>query len=157
MSSAAGKQRMTVDDFITGLLAQLALGQRRVVPINDEAFDAAVERAFLRLEEVAPEYNLDIRFWISRHPFHGDSPVVRQAISAAIQRDLVSLDNPAYKRMRLKISEHDAKTLLERLPGGESLFRVVAEPLVRIFETEPGPHPSAATSGVRMGADISPY
>ena len=113
---------LTVDDFMTGLLAALALSHRAVVPIDSERFDAAVEASFHKLEDLAPEYGLNIRFWIATHPLHGDSPVVRDAISGAVQRDLVSLDNPEYQHMRLKITADEALMLLQVVPGGRELF-----------------------------------
>jgi len=129
-------QDMTVDDFMTGLLAQLALTHIRVVAIDGDRFDSAVEVTFRRLSEMAPKFDLNVRFWVSRHPFHGDSPVVREALSGAVQRDLVSLDNPEYQHMRLKISDDEAHQLLKGLPGGPTLFEPLTEVLTGALQEQ---------------------
>jgi len=117
---------LTLDQFMSGLLAGLALEDRRVVSIKGDAFYARVVNVFNRLEERKGDFDVEPTFWITQHPFHGDSPAVRQAISGAVKSNLVSLDNPEYQDMRLRITPAQARTLLRRIPGGEDLYRELA-------------------------------
>jgi hypothetical protein len=117
---------VTVDDFMAGLLAGLALEGQKAVSIRGDGFYERVQDAYSLLLSRKGQYDLDIRFVISQHPLHGDSPVVRDAISTAVKRDLVSLDNPEYQDMTLKLSPRVANGILARLPGGSELFTELA-------------------------------
>lgn len=117
---------LTLDQFMSGLLAGLALEGQRVVSIKGEAFYERVVNVFRLLESRKEHYGLETTFWIAQHRFHGDSPAVRQAISGAVKSHLVSLDNPEYQDMRLRITPEQARVLLKRIPGGEQLYRELA-------------------------------
>lgn len=117
---------LTSDDFMSGLLAALATEGQRALSIRGEGFYERVAKAFNLLQERKGDYDIDVRFWISQHPLHGDSPVVRDAISAAVKHDLVSLDNPEYQDIRIKMNADVAKRILAGLPGGRPLFTELA-------------------------------
>lgn len=134
ISSAPGSSGMTLDDFMTGLIAGLAKRGIRVVSIRGNHFDAAVENVFLCLNtQFARDYNIPLRFWIARNRIYGDSPDIREGIAKAVQRDLVSLDNPEYQDMRLKIGADDADLYLETLPGDSSLYEKLAEVFLEFY------------------------
>lgn len=118
---------LTVDDFLTGLIAGLASRSVATVSLRGESFYQAIEQTFDRLRSEATARDLDLRFRVFRDPIYGDSAIVRDAISGAVQRDLVSLDNPEYLDMRLKVGPEEALLLLERLPGGQELFLRLAD------------------------------
>lgn len=145
------RRDLTVDDFATGLLAALASRGVRVISIRGDEFYGAIEKAFHVLEATADDKCVDVRFAVYLDPLHGDSPVVREAISTVVLRDLASLDNPEYQDLRLKIVDDQAKLLLETLPGGEALYQQLADAFVRSYPyitsavmQEPGPSPSLA-------------
>ncbi len=117
---------VSVDDFITGLLAGFADADVSSLSIRGAEFYRAIEDAFTALASAATELRLDLRFRVFLDPVYGDSPVVRDAISSAVQRDLVSLDNPEYQDMRLKIGHEEAVLLLKSLPGGRDLYTGLA-------------------------------
>ena len=112
---------------MTGFLAALAARHVSVVSIRDTEFYAAVVRTFNELERVADQRNLRLKFWLTQDATHGDAPEVREGITKAVQRDLVSLDNPTYTQMRLKITEADAQRYLNRVPGDADLYLSLAD------------------------------
>jgi hypothetical protein len=116
------KSDVTLDDFMTGLIAGLAELGVSVVSIRGNAFYTAVVEAFQVFEGQARTAHLRPRFWLSLNKVYGDSPDVRDALTRAVQRDLVSLDNPEYQDMRLKITSADAELYLESLPGESELY-----------------------------------
>lgn len=119
--------RITLNDFMTGFLAALAAKRVTVVSIRDTDFYAAVVQTFEELERRVAGTNLNLRFWLTQDATHGDAPEVREGITKAVQRDLISLDNPTYQQMRLRISEEDALRYLERVPGGAAIYLPLAD------------------------------
>lgn len=118
---------MTLDDFFTGFVAGLAARGVRVVSIRGEQFHKAMEDVFRTTEREAETSGLKLRFAISRNEIHGDSPDVREALAKGVQRDIVSLDNPEYQNMRLKISKAYADQYFRRLPGSEDMYLRMAD------------------------------
>src|SRR5258706_3349066 len=103
------EKRITADDFFTGLFSAMALKGFTVLSLRNDVFDKAVERVFQKLESIAKYHHYDLRFRIQLHPVHRDSSVVRDSITNAARRDLISLDNPVYPDIRLKISPDEAE------------------------------------------------
>lgn len=118
---------LTLDDFFTGLIAGLASLGVRVISIRGELFHEAIENVFRELQNEAVNERLRLKFTIARNPIHGDSPDVREALVKAVQRDIVSLDNPTYQDMRLKIGRNEAEDYLARVPGSPALYLHLAE------------------------------
>lgn len=123
--------RITADDFFEGLFAALAQKGFLHISIRNEQFDKAVAPLFQKLQGIALDQGLDLRFRIRLHEFHDDSATVRDAIYSAAQRGLISLDNPEYQDIRLKIGREHASRMLARLPGGSSLFLMLASDLLK--------------------------
>lgn len=123
-------QDLTVDDFLTGLIAGMALNDVESVSIRGDEFYRAMADLFGILREDPATKALNVRFRIILDRTYRDSPVVRDAISAAVQRDLVSLDNPEYLDMRLKVGRDEAVLLLKQIPGPRELFTRLAAALV---------------------------
>ena len=121
-------KRMTADDFFTGLFAALAVRGSDFFSIRNERFDAALAETFANdLRPMADAEDIELDFRIRLHPIHGDSLTVRDGISNAAQRDLISLDNPEYQDIRLKLTPKDAEPILEQLPASRELFIRVAD------------------------------
>ncbi len=128
--------RLSANNFMVGLLAALALEKQSPISIRGDRFDAAVEVAFDRLTEVAQKKGINPVFRIRVDKFHGDSVTVRDAIYNAVQRDVISLDNPEYPDIRLKLNQWEAEKILHDMPGGEDLFTDLAKQfLVRYQRT----------------------
>jgi alkanesulfonate monooxygenase SsuD/methylene tetrahydromethanopterin reductase-like flavin-dependent oxidoreductase (luciferase family) len=118
---------VTVDDFMTGLIAGIASHDVRVVSIRNNLFYQAVVEAFDEFRVRANAAGVQPRFSLRLNKIYGDSPAVRDALTRAVQRDLVSLDNPEYQDMRLKIGARDAEAYLDKIAGGRQLYSEVAE------------------------------
>lgn len=128
---------ITLDDFVTGLIAGLAADGVEVVAFGGQEFYAAVEAAFQELERRSNrDSSLRLKFWITRNRIYGDSADVREAITRAVQRDLVSLDNPRYVNMRLRVDQSEASGYLDSLPGGSQLYRDLTQIFRDNYESE---------------------
>ena len=126
-------KKLSADDFFSGLFAALAIKGWNRISIRDEQFDRALDSVFRMLTKLSKAQNLDLRFRIRLHPLHGDSSTVRDAISHAAQRDLISLDNPEFQDIRLKLGKTDAKSVLQGVPGKSQLFFKLAEEFTRHY------------------------
>ena len=131
--SGSKPQDLTIDDFVTGLIAGLAASDVQAVSIRGSEFYAAVEKLYDHLRMSAKDDALNLRFRIILDRIYGDSPIVRDAISGAVQRDLISLDNPEYLDMRLKVNVAEAQILLDTLPGHDGLFLELAKEFVNDY------------------------
>lgn len=137
-SATAAPTTISIDDFMTGLVASLAQRGIRSVSIRD-AFYASMREAFEEFQGVAEASGYEVDFVINTHPVHGDSPTLRQAITQAVQRDLVSLDNPVYLDMRMKISRDYADEYLADLPGGPDLYAAMTTRFLKTFAERTNP------------------
>ena len=137
VSKTASPATISIDDFMTGLLASLARQGIRSVSLRGTFYDA-IRDAFNEFETEAVEAGHEVDFVVSKHPVHGDSPAVRMAITHAVQRDLVSLDNPVYLDMRIKISPEYADRYLSSLPGSPALYEAMGEAFTRSFAEHSG-------------------
>ncbi len=126
-------ERMTSDDFFTGLFAALAIRGHHVLTLRTERFDQAIETIVNELMRTAKAKDIDVRFRVRLHPIHGDSQTVRDALASAAQRDLISFDNPEYQDIRLRIGVNDAKEFLNAIPGGEPLFSDLASKFLQSY------------------------
>lgn len=133
LEAPATTARITLNDFMTGFLAALAAKKVTVVSIRDTEFYAAVVQTFEELERTAEHAGISLKFWLTQDATHGDAPEVREGITKAVQRDLISLDNPTYTQMRLKITQDDAQRYLERVPGGPAVFLSLADVFMRAY------------------------
>ena len=80
---------------------------------------------------------LRLKFWITLNRVYGDSADVREGITRAVQRDLVSLDNPVYLNMRLRVDEDNSESYLRELPGGPDVYHQVARVFLEQYGLSP--------------------
>jgi hypothetical protein len=113
---------ITADDFFTGFFATLAAKNYETISRIGQNFDRALADAFDELRRLASENHLRLMFRIRLHPIHGDSISIRDGIAMAVRRDLISLDNPIYQTIRVKLSKDEANEILNNVPGGKTLF-----------------------------------
>ena len=131
---------ITVDDFLTGVIAGCRARGFRTISLREDRFHMNVKAAYDALVALAPTHDLELRFGVFLDPLHHDSPVIDQAVTTAVQRKLVSLDNPEFVNMRIKLDRDEALDLMDDLPGGANLYRT----LVDTFMADPS---GQATSG----------
>lgn len=125
---------LTARSFFTGFFSELALRGYTTVSIRNERFDQALGSVFKKLMELEEPLDLDVMFRIRPHSVHGDSVTVRNEITSAAQRDIISLDNPEYQDIRLKIGREEAETYLSEIPGGRNLFVTLADEFLEQFQ-----------------------
>jgi hypothetical protein len=139
--------RLSSEQFLAGLLASLALRQWDRISIRGDRFDRASAAAFEELERLRDDYQVRPRFRIVPHPTYGDSTVVRDAVAKLAQWDLLSLDNPEYQDLRLKISATFAPQIFARLGLNENLFNLLADRFVAAYEGAEEETPAGAPAG----------
>lgn len=125
-----------IADFMTGILAALALNQVPVLSLRRGKLDQAFARLNEDLKKVAHDAGLDLKFRIRPHPIHQDSTQLQQALYEAAQRDLISLDNPEFQKVRLKISQDEAQTYLSDLPGSKEMYLRLAKLLMEYYNSD---------------------
>jgi len=125
-------------DFITGVFAALAMKGVSSLSLRGNRLDLAFERLSEEIKTEAARENLEPRFRLRVHPIHHDSSALQQALYEAAQRDLVSLDNPEFQRIRFKFSSREAPAYLEELPGSPQMYQILAGLLLRYYQESPG-------------------
>jgi len=68
---------------------------------------------------------------------YGDSPVVREAVTGAVQRNFIRLDNPEFQDMRMKFGPEVADLLLDALPGSSKVYESMADAYLRARQPVP--------------------
>jgi hypothetical protein len=132
-------------DFMTGILAALAVNRVPVLSLKRSRLDQAFARLNKDLKEAAEAAGLDLKFRIRLHPIHQDSTQLQQALYEAAQRDLVSLDNPEFQKVRLKIGPDEAQAYLTGLPGSQEMYLHLASRLMAYYREQGEEAESAAT------------
>jgi hypothetical protein len=128
-----GTKTLTSIDFMTGILAGLALRHEYVIDLSNNRFDQAIASAYEELLKRAG--HLDVDFQIIPDRMHGDSPVAQDAITTAIESRLAGRINPQFRRIRVTIDDDWANSLLEReLPGGKDMYLDVTDAFLRPYK-----------------------
>lgn len=133
-----------LSDFMTGLIAALAMKEIQSLSLRKTHLDRAFELTYQDLQDEAKKRDLKLRFRIRTHPLHRDSQVVLQALYDAAKRDLVSLDNPEFQDVRLKISPEVAPAYFVSIPGDEGMYLRLADSFLHHYQ-ELAAAPIAAT------------
>lgn len=128
---------LTSEQFLAGILAVLAQRDWSGISMRGDRFDRASAAAYSCLEDIADSYGVKPRFYVVQDPAYGESPVIRDAITHLAQWDIVSLDNPEYQDVRLKMSPGYAQAVLSRLDLNPDLFAKLADTFVSTYEGQP--------------------
>jgi hypothetical protein len=130
--------KVTIDDFFTGFLSALSASKHlATIEKRGYIFDQALSEAFKLFLAEASLKSVFVCFRIKAHPVHGDSMQVEDGLANAARRDLISLDNPKYQRIRFKFSEEEGEKLLSDLPGGSEIYKKVAAEFLRVYDAIP--------------------
>lgn len=129
--------KITVADFFTGFFSALALqtGPSAQTFECGEHFNESLQAAFEKFVAAAEQNDLQPNFLIYLDPLHGDSSVIEEGVVGGIRRDLVSLDNPNFEKVRLVVSSADAQENLDSTPGGQPLYQKLAEDFLSHFNS----------------------
>jgi hypothetical protein len=129
---------LTENDFFQGLVASLAIRGVQKISIRTENFDPVLLAVFERLEERAPDFDIEPDFDIIPDSIHGDSQTVRDILASAAADGLVSFDNPEYQDIEIKIGPHSGRVLLSRsLAPLNALFEDLADVFLDTYEHTP--------------------
>lgn len=102
---------ITADDFFLAAVAILKKNAVNVLPLNDE-----LDQKFAELyssvfndneKEAIPVFNIRV------DEVHGNSRGFRETMYAARFNNIISLENPSFHRMTIKITGEDAEFLTE--------------------------------------------
>jgi len=124
-----------LSDLLTGLLAGLALQKITALSIRNNQFDRALAKLVDEdLVREAERLGFVLKFRVRPHEIHGDSTVVQRALYEAAQRDLISLDNPEFQDIRLKIAPREARSYFEGLPGSPEMYEALSSKLLQYYQ-----------------------
>lgn len=107
---------LTADQFVAGLIAVLALKDRKHFVLKDSELDEKFEHAFDDLLTKEDEFGITTNFTFYTDPLHGDSVSLRETLLAAREKELISLNNPTFHTFEIKLDDRRAQRYLENLP-----------------------------------------
>jgi len=116
---------VTSDQFITGVLAELAIKGRKEIKLVDTQADEKFEQAYNLLVERMDDYGVEPDFSLMRNPYHGDSEILRETLYAIRERGVVAINNPSFRTIQINIDEDDAEDYLSRSPLPQAFFEAV--------------------------------
>ncbi|MCZ7448135.1 hypothetical protein [Rhizobium rhizogenes] len=118
---------VTSDQFVAGIVAMLALKNRTHFWLTDTELDGRFEKAFGDLVEAEDRYNIRPNFSFYVDPYHGDSVCLRETLTAAKEKELVSFNNPTFRTFDVKLSPDRAQRYIERNPVPRELLEQLVE------------------------------
>lgn len=105
---------VTADEFVTDLLCSLALHSIDRITLADTMADSRFEEAFADLLGARAELGIDVDFSLAVNPYHGDSSTLRETLYDLRERGIVSINNPSFKTVSIKVDSDDAEHFLSR-------------------------------------------
>ncbi len=118
---------VTSDQFVAGIVSILALKNRTHFWLTDTELDGKFERAFSDLLDAETEFDLRPNFSFYVDPYHGDSVCLRDTLTAAKEKELVSFNNPTFRTFDVKLSPERAESYLARNPVPRELLEKMVE------------------------------
>jgi hypothetical protein len=104
-------------------LTKRGLQSTALTPRLDQQF----EEAYAMLLRLGDEAGVEPTFSYRTNQLHGVSKVLRDTIDAASRNDVVSLENPSFKRMKPKLTPKAADYHLNRLPISEEVVNSIVD------------------------------
>lgn len=124
---------VTSDQFITGVLCELALQGQTKIYLADTETDSRFEGAYSALSDRASGYDVELDFSLRRNPYHGDSETLRDTLYQVRDRGVVAINNPSFKTVEFQLKDSEARTYFDRLPVPRAFF---TEVVARYFGQE---------------------
>jgi hypothetical protein len=124
--------KLTPEQFFDGLLAAIVL-QKEDGVIEGEPTE--VHRAFFRvLKELQKHKLLDVDlFEVDYDPLYGQSGWFDRALTTAQRDAILGFANPSYKKITIKYSKDEGKTILDQI-GAADEFRRLAEVFIESLD-----------------------
>jgi hypothetical protein len=120
---------VTADEFVAAILCELKLAGRDRLTLDDTSVDDQFALAYDELCSQQFERGVIVDFSLATNPYHGDSSTLRETLYAIRERGIVSINNPSFKSIEIKLSDTAATHLLE----GSSLPRTFYNDLIKQF------------------------
>jgi hypothetical protein len=118
-----GMQKLlTSDQFVAGIVAMLALKERKHFRLSDTELDRRFQEAYEELVGVEKQYGVQLNFSFYVDPFHGDSVCLRDTLHAAKEKELIAYNNPTLRTFDVKLSQVRAEGYLARNPLPRDFF-----------------------------------
>ena len=118
---------VTADQFVAGIVAMLAVKNRKHFELTDTELDGRFQRAFEDLLYAEGELDVRSNFSFYVNPQHGDSVCLRETLTAAKEKELIGLNNPTLRTFDVKLSAKRAEQYLDRNPLPRSFFEQLVE------------------------------
>ena len=118
---------VTSDQFVAGIVAVLALKERRHFSLSDTELDSKFQSAYDDLVNSEAQHELRLNFSFYVDPYHGDSVCLRDTLSAAREKKLVAYNNPTLHTFDVKLSAERAEQYLDRSPLPREFLEKVVE------------------------------
>jgi hypothetical protein len=109
-------QLLTSGEFVAGIIATLALQQRKHFTLVDTELDQRFGDAFNELVEHQKELGVTPNFTFAVDRLHGDSVCLRDTLLAAKEKELIALNNPTFRTFDIKLTDDRAERYLSRIP-----------------------------------------
>lgn len=118
---------LTADQFVAGVIATLALKNRKQFVLKDSELDERFEHAFDELVAKEESFGIRTNFTFYTDPLHGDSVSLRETLLAAREKELISLNNPTFHTFTIGLDERRARIYLGKVPLPEQFLSEIVD------------------------------
>ena len=120
METTEAVRLVTSEEFVTDLVCQLKLNNVDHLRLSDTFEDKRFARAYQKLVAKQDQLGIAVDFSLETNPYHGDSSTLREALYSLRERRIVSINNPRFKTVEIKVDEDDANYYLDHssIPRG---------------------------------------
>ena len=131
---AGNKERLTIYDFVDGILAALYLQGVQAMRNDEKRLHYVFHKVSQNLQQETEKYNIDLRFSIQPDKIHDTSRAVEQGLSGAFTLCLIATDSPFFREIRITMTKDLAESLLANLPGSPSMYKELARQFKKFYE-----------------------
>lgn len=107
---------LTADQFVSSVISMLALQNQKHFELQDSEFDQMFQSAYTELLEQETNLNVSVNFSFYTDALHGDSADLREALYAAREKKLISINNPTFHTFDIKLNDERAQRYLDKTP-----------------------------------------
>ncbi|WP_331311707.1 hypothetical protein [Methylobacterium oryzae] len=118
---------LTADQFVAGVIAVLALQNRRHFELTQTDLDKKFEKAFEDLLENEKDLKIRTNFTFYSDQLHSDSVSFRDTLLAAREKGIISMNNPTHQTFTINLDDARAAKYLKRIPLPSSFLSKLVE------------------------------
>lgn len=114
--------------FVEAVFAILLLRHKETIP-DDGGLDERFNKCLEQVEQFLARQNerMLVPFSFAPDELHGDSPEFRDALLMAGKSGVISIDNPEFRTVRLKLTAESAKQILRDFPVPTGVMEGIVE------------------------------